>query len=98
MHIVHVGLQQVLCLEKDLLTHVALLLVLLLLVLPHNMGAVELLVTDIAQDKMILAQVPLQSSCRRKLLVAFCALLSLVDILYVLLQVLEGALAMVAAV
>ena len=96
--IFHVSLQQILRLEKVLLAHVALFLVLHLHVLPQNIRAVELVVTDITHDEMILAQVPLQSSCRRKLLSTLCALLSLMDRLYVLLQVLEGAHAVVAAV
>ena len=98
MHIVHVGLQLILRLEKVRLAHVAFFLVLLLHVLPQNIGAVKLLFTDITHDEMILAQVPLQSSCIRKLLSTLRAWLSLMDILCVLLQVLEGALAVLATV
>ena len=98
MHIVHVGLQLILRLEKVRLAHVAFFLVLLLHVLPQNIGAVKLLFTDITHDEMILAQVPLQSSCIRKLLSTLRAWLSLMDILCVLLQVLEGSLAVLATV
>ena len=97
MNSVQVLLQEASCLEEPLLTHVALLLMLLLSVLCHVGGVEELGVADVTLHQMGLAHVSLDFSCGCELPVAFRALLGSEDILSVLLQVLEGAVTVAAA-
>ena len=97
MYSVQVLLQQASCLEELLLTHVALLFMLLLSVLRHVGWVEELGVADVALDQMSLAHVSLDFSCGCELPAAFRTLLSSVNIVNVLFQVLEGAVTVAAA-